>query len=104
MKRIEYNRNPDVGNTYDNQSMITTVSESDNSYKGKKDRKGKCNLSIFDMVKTVLCGIILILLFIQIILFIIYNKSNKKNDLLINELKDKILNTTDSGLMINKKN
>ena len=97
MKRIEYNRNPDVGNIYDNQSMITTVSESDNSY------KGKCNLSIFDMVKTVLCGIILILLFIQIILFIIYNKSNKKNDLLINELKDKILNTTDSGLMINKK-
>ena len=56
------------------------------------------------MVKTVLCGIILILLFIQIILFIIYNKSNKKNDLLINELKDKILNTTDSGSMINKKN
>ena len=108
MMKIEYNnRNPDVGNNSDSQSIISNGSngsETINSEIEQKNKKGKCyNLSILDMLKIALCVIIFILLFIQVILFAIYNNSNKKNEASINELKE-ILNTTDSGSMINKKN
>ncbi len=106
MMRIEYNnRTPDKGNDSDSQPNITNGSDTYNSDSEQKNKKGKCNnLSILDMTKIALCVIIFILLFIQVIIFSIYNNSNKKNEASIKELKDKITNTTDSGSMINKKN
>ena len=115
-----YNRNPDIGNEYSNEinktvnqlinnseisSTKTVSSENDNSRnKDKKNRKGKFNFSKFDIIKMSLCGIIFILLFIQIILFSIYNKSNKGNKEAIDDLKKKMSNITVYGSMIYKKN
>ena len=114
-------RNPDTGNEYrndnnrsfnelisnqDNQSINTRTTELNNP--GNRGRnhinhsKRKFNLSKFDIIKLSLCGLILILLIVQISLFVKYNKSNKDNEVAIDQLKKK-LNTTGLGSMIYKK-
>ena len=114
-------RNPDIGNEYrnennrtfcelitshDNQSIGSNSTEHNNPRNRGRNHINQSrriiNLSKFDIFKFVLCGLILILLVIQISLFIKYYKSNKDNEEAIDQLKKK-LNTTDLGSMIYKK-
>ena len=114
-------RNPDKGNEYrndnnrsvnelisiqDKQSTGTRSTELNNPASiGKKPRKycnRNYNFSKYDIFKFSLYGLILVLLIVQIVLFAKYNKSNKDNEVAIDQLKKK-LNTTGLGSMTYKK-